>query len=972
MHRPVNNCKNRDYRFPLAVTVAVMAALVVLVGACHRHMPAPSHSADAHYCAADSLLRTITTIDSVTALVDRYHNEHDAVGEMLALKYQGKLMRGNAMFGEAVKAHTRMYHIATSLQDTIEMILALDNIATNYRRMGELSSAYTYHYDALRLSDAYSDHESDEAVKSRVVTLNGIGNIELGMCNYATADTIFRQALAGEKKLGSNVGMAINYANLGFIKHRRNEIDSAWAYYRKSLEYNKLAGSELGVALCHLHFGELHESDRRFSHAREEYQVAYDGLKEIDRWHWLEACLALSSVCIKLGDVADAHDYVAEAEAEALRINSREHQARAYKVHYELALLEGDPDKALKYFVHSDELADSINGPERTDEMRTQRLDYERNLKSGELSLLNNNIAHLKRMRNLMIAAVSLMLLMAGAIIATLVYANRVRSRTQRVMHQIEETRSLFFTNVVHRLRTPLTAIMGAIDSIIADSKSSATPPSAQQLVNLEMIDRQGGNLLELVDRILEVGSVRSAVSDLDWRTGNVVPFIRMIIESYREQCVSRQIELTYASSQDRIVMDAVPSYLSTIVGSLVENAINYSRDYSKITVTTRQEGDELVIRVADNGMGISSNDLPHVFEPFYRGALAEQITEGVGIGLTVVRDMVMALGGSVAVDSKKDNGSVFTITLPCKHNDGVKDRLEDVASRVLPKLHLRRTVKRSEASVRSKPAAGDDKPVVLVVEDHGDVAQLVGSVLAERFAVHYASDGEQGLARAVELVPDLIVTDVKMPAMDGCELCRRVRQSPQLCHIPVIMLSARTGKDDRIAGIKAGADVYMVKPFVSEEMIEWANRLLQNRQMFIQHYSDTLSNNGLRAASVGKTSDNSEDEKFMARFNELVSEQITSGVTRVNLDKVAVSMKMGESAMRRKVQSVTGKNVIAHITDLRMDKALDLLRRYPDMLIGEVAEQCGFADVAYFSRVFRQHYGMTPTRARNGDADKS
>lgn len=951
-------------RRAVAFALMTMVAASVLLCSCKRQENASAHGENTHYAQVDSLMRTITDVDSLAAMAQRYHDDDDAVGEMLALKRQGGMLRDNCQFDKAIATHNRCLEVASELPDTIVMTDALSNIAANYRRLGELSKGYKYYYDALRLCDAYSDHESDEAIDSRAVALNGIGKIEIDMHNYATADSLLRQALADEVKLGSNVGMAMNYSNLGYIKCCQNDLDSAWFYYRKAMEYNKLGGLDKGIALCHLHIGKLYEAERRFSHAKEEYKKAYEGLAGLDNWHWLESCLALSSVCVLLGEESEARDYVLQAEAEALRINSKDHQAKAYKHHYELALLEGRPDEALKYYVHSKELSDSINGPEKTDEMRTQRLNYERSLKSGEVDVLNNDIARLKRMRNMMIVFVVLASLMAGAIIFALVYAMRVRSRTQRVMRQIEETRSLFFTNVVHRLRTPLTAIMGSIDSIGSRAKSSNNQLSPEMVDDLEVIDRQGNNLLDLVDRILEVGSVRSAISGLDWRTGNVVPFIRMIIESYRERCVDRNIELTYTSREKEIVMDAVPSYLSTIVGNLVENAINYSRDFSKITVTTRQEKDALIIRVADNGMGISQTDLPHVFEPFYRGAVADQLIEGVGIGLTVVRDMVMALGGSVDVESEKDVGSVFTVKLPFRHDKELKSRLSELVDPVL-KIRPKRHVTQVTPSTVECDENGD-RPVVLVVEDHGDVAQLVGHTLEKMFVVHYASDGEQGLARALDLIPDLIVTDVKMPAFDGCELCRRVRQSRQLCHIPIIMLSARTSKEDRIRGIKAGADVYMVKPFISEEMVAFATRLLKNRRMSIEHYSDTLNKSLDRQSPDQEATVTDDDQAFINRFDELVGEQVAKGANRIDLDKVAVALRMGESAMRRKVQTITGKNVVARITQLRMEKALTLLRQHPDMLVGDIAEQCGFVDVAYFSRVFRQHYGMTPTQARN------
>ena len=467
------------------------------------------------------------------------------------------------------------------------------------------------------------------------------------------------------------------------------------------MELNQRAGNQLGVALCHQYFGELHESEHRYSHAQNEYEQAYEAMRGLgDTWHWLESCLALARVSALLGEHEQALRYVDEAEAEALRIGSKEHLSAVNQMKYEYARDRGDDKAALQYYVRSQELLDSITGAGQDEDMNSQRVGYERLRNDEEVGVLNRDIAHLKRMRNTIALLALLLLVMAGAIIAALAYAVRTRTHTQRIMRQIEETRSLFFTNVVHQLRTPLTAIMGATDGILGNvgDKSSLHR-------NVDIIERQGNRLLSLVDHILVVGSVRSAIKDPDWHAGDAVAYLRMLVESYREQCVGRQIELTYVSREQSAEIDIVPNYLNNIV------------------------------------------------EPFFRGAAAEQVCEGVGIGLTVVRDMAMALGGSVAVDSTLGKGSVFTVSLPCRNPRlGVKKRLEMVVAPV-------RQVVRKSHPVTESNAVGQDasaKPVVLVVEDNSDVAHLIGDAFGRDYAVYYALDGEQGLIMANELLPDL------------------------------------------------------------------------------------------------------------------------------------------------------------------------------------------------------------------------
>lgn len=964
-----NQFKNSLGHTLWAAALVTVAVLVLSLGSC-RQRAAMGANRDAHYIEMDSLMGSIHDPDSLALLAKSCHDHGDAVGEMLALRHQGREMRRLSRFGEAIEVHERVLDMATRSADTLEMVTAMDNIAVNYRRLGNLGKANQYLFQALKLCDSHSDQASDEAIKCRVVTLGGIGEIEIQLRNYNIADSMLREALEGNCRLGNSSGMAINYAGLGTVKRYCGDLDSAWVYYRKAMDYNKLDGDEGGVAWCHFCFGEMHELERRYSHAEAEYQLAYDELKRLgESWYLLEPCLALARIHIKLGEEDEARAFIAEAEAEAQRINSKEHQAEVYKAHCELALAEDKPEEAFKYFVRSDDLYDTIRGMSTDEEMRAQRLNYERDRNIGEVNVLNNDIERLKRMRNIMGVLGVLLLLMAAAIIGSLVYAVRVRARSQRVLRQVEETRSLFFTNVVHQLRTPLTAIMGAIDSIITDaSKEDNEHYSASQRENVEMIERQGRNLLTLMDRILEVGSVRSAIHAPEWRTGDAVPLLRMIVESYRELCVDRHIELSYVSREAAVDIDTVPDYLRTIVGSLIENAINYSRDFSKITVLSSVEGSKFIIRVADNGIGISREELPHVFEPFFRGSAAERIVDGVGIGLTVVRDMALVMGGSVAVDSEADQGAVFTVTLPSRHES--RDLKKPLDQWVRPVKHLMAKPRHEQVASSDTPDAETGKPVMLIVEDHYDVARLVGRVFEGKFNVHYAHDGERGLAMAQELTPKLVITDVKMPVMDGCELCRRIRASEQLCHIPVIMLSARASTEDRVRGIEAGADAYLIKPFVREELEAWAIRLIESRRLMRQNPmpkpmpKPTRAQANAAREATHKTEEIS-DHEFLRKFSSLVEGELDKGVSKLDVDAIALSFKMGESQLRRRIHALTGKNLAAYLNQLRMEKALTLLQQQPDMLVGEVAEKCGFVDVAYFSRVFRLYYNMTPTQAR-------
>ena len=956
--------KNHCFDRGIACCVAALVVLVMLlvVSSCSNGNNTQEDAS--RYAVIDSMMDRIHDVDSLMNLARQSREQNDVMGEMLALKHQGLLLSNQVHFAKSVEVISQWLNIAINAADTLGMADACNNLATVYRRIGDYGRASKFYYDVLKMCDDYSGEGYDHMSKMRSAALNGIAKIEMMLYRYSAADSVLHEAMKVDSLMGRNKGLAMNCSDLGLLKSEMGERDSAWYYSNKSLEYNKSAGNQRGIALNHLHFGEIYEHENNYSHALEEYKQAYADLRGMsDNWFWLQSGLGLARTTLKLGDYSASLRYLEEVETEAKRIGSRIHQAEASMIHYELSKLQGNAAEALNHYVHCTQMYDSIYGRVTLYEVQNQHVDYLKYRGMDEADMLNRDISRLKRMRNIQSILILSLILMAGAIIAALVYAMRIRNRTQRRMRQVEETRSLFFTNVVHQLRTPLSAIMGATDNLISESRSNHQyTPTDSQRESVQIIERQGNNLLTLVDRILEVGGGRSAIKYPDGSRGDVVAFIRMIVESYRDRCMERNIELSYAPCESSVEADIVPRYLNTIVSNLIENAINYGREYGKIIITSRIEDGMLVIKVADEGMGISKEDLLHVFEPFYRCAEAERIIDGVGIGLTVVRDMAMVMGGTVSADSMSDVGSVFTVKLPCFHARDVKERLSMAVRPVLKTI----PVPRLNPEPSREDAVVADGPVALVVEDHNDVASLVGTMLGDDFNVMYATDGEQGLSKALDVVPDIVITDIKMPVMDGIELCRRLRSERKLCHIPVIIISARNSDEDRIRGIEAGADAYLVKPFTSAELRAWAKHLIESRKTLRELFADDGKPDETMPADT-VVCDDEADKEFLAQFRSEVEKQFAS-CNKLDLEKVAHTFRMGETQMKNKVQCIVGKNLAAYITQLRMEKAMALLKQDPNLLVGDVAQQCGYLDVAYFSRVFRQYYGITPTQARPSD----
>ena len=283
---------------------------------------------------ADSVVLATHGTDSLAMLQKRLEIEGNHLGSIVALREWGKALRNESRFEEALRIHSEGLRQARAIGDTIELLQAMNNIGTDYRRMGVLDAAQEYHYRAWTLSEECAD-TSFTARKNRMVSLNGLGNIYLTLGNYERADSVLRMALKGEQELHSALGQAINYANLGSIFEHRGQTDSAWVCYRKSMALNTEAGSELGISLCHTYFGSLYERAGQYDKATEEYETAYQMMQtSMDDWHALNSLIALAGIHSAKGDGAKTLEYLAKAKATAERIASKEHLAEIHTLYY--------------------------------------------------------------------------------------------------------------------------------------------------------------------------------------------------------------------------------------------------------------------------------------------------------------------------------------------------------------------------------------------------------------------------------------------------------------------------------------------------------------------------------------------------------------------------------------------------------------------------------------------------------------
>lgn len=474
----------------LAVTALTSAFLLI----CCTEKPCPTVTDtalfDSLYAHERDTLRLQQVRDSLKAI--------GAKGEAALVhvdKQLGRLMRHNSLFLRALEYHREGLHLAEKRLDTVEIVRALNNIATNHRRMGFLYDAASAHFTALKLCDHYSDTASFTARKNRVVAINGLGNVYLSLGDLELADTLFRLALKTERDLGSHLGQAINWCNLGSIWSQRGQLDSAWACYRRSMHENELEGSALGIGLCHLYYGSLLEKQHQLDDAIAEYRQAYDLLSSgTDQWHWLQVAVALGNVHLKKVNHPEAARYLDTAWQVATTIHSLEHQSEIAGLRYHLYDLEGDPSKALDYLRESARLHDSVANAEKVLRTQNERLRYLDQRRHMEMEHVQDELKTERRIVRVTRLAFSLALVLALTLVALLIFYIRLRARRQRALvaryeRQLLHTRQLqqgqqaeapTETAETPTTHTPSLEELAPVDEVLSAPEAASASPSEQ------------------------------------------------------------------------------------------------------------------------------------------------------------------------------------------------------------------------------------------------------------------------------------------------------------------------------------------------------------------------------------------------------------------------------------------------------------------------------------------------------------
>lgn len=520
------------------------------------------------------------------------------------------------------------------------------------------------------------------------------------------------------------------------------------------------------------------------------------------------------------------------------------------------------------------------------------------------------------------------------------------------------QSKLMFFTNVSHDLRTPLTLIAEPVAQL---TESNNLSPQEHTLIKIA--DKNVRILKRLINQILDFRKYENDKLTLNLSEIDLGKSIEEWVDSFKELARKRQLKLTITPvSKDADTHMAVDvEKMERIIFNLVSNAFKYTPNGGKIDLSygVNQESTSFIISVADTGQGIDARDLGNIFDRFYQ--VDRVHPNGSGIGLSLCKAFVEMHGGTIEAESTLKKGSVFTVTLPITHIEGPVTEPSSLVSS--------QDIEAEFGIIESTVIQDESKPVLLVIDDNSDIQKLIFELMSADYNIIMASNGVNGLAKAIKYVPDLIICDVMMPVMDGLECCRRLKAEISTSHIPVLMLTACSMDEQRVQGYDSGADGYLSKPFSIEVLLSRSASLIANRKRIKELWlkkSSTPTNTVTPQPHLPKNEDI--DDEFYARFLEIFTKEM--GNSDLNIDSIASRMGLERTQFYRKIKSLTNFTPVELIRNLRLKQGLHLVKT-TSKSVSEIAYEIGFSSPAYFTRCYREAFGETPTDTRNGLTSK-
>ncbi|MBR9844769.1 MAG: response regulator [Algicola sp.] len=520
----------------------------------------------------------------------------------------------------------------------------------------------------------------------------------------------------------------------------------------------------------------------------------------------------------------------------------------------------------------------------------------------------------------------------------------QIAGQESKRLQDLDDLKSRFITNITHEFRTPLTVILGYLSNLKERF-------SDKDEVNTEIntIEQNSNNLLHLVNQMLDLAKLEQGQLTLNVIQSDIISYLKHLVHSFSSIAEEKSITLKFISDTDELMMDFDAEKMRQILTNLISNALKFSTEGSFVTVTIKTRNEQLEIKVIDEGIGIPEDQLPYIFDRFFQVENPDyKISQGTGIGLSLTKELVQLMEGDIVAHSKVNECTTFTVTFPIKN----KAQLAPTEYKI-----FKNTIGKTYVPHLDDIATPEDTNSVLLVEDNADMARYIASCLQGHYKVAFSKNGSEGFEKAKETIPDIIITDVMMPVMDGFELTEKLQSNTATNHIPIVMLTSKAMQEDKIEGISSGADAYLTKPFQKQELLLRMQMLISKRQQL----QASLTLDKLKVHSNQKAPD--KNVEFLNEVIDVIHNHLED--SSFNATKLSKALAMSDSQLYRKLKAISNSSTSIFIRNVRLEKSKELLKT-THLSISEVAYATGFNDPNWFSKAFKETFNMSPTEFRS------
>lgn len=717
-----------------------------------------------------------------------------------------------------------------------------------------------------------------------------------------------------------------------------------------------------------------HEPDKAMAAIKEAYQLDKQGGRAEKA---AVRMVQMGTVMINLGKLDEAQSIIERALPQLEKSNATYSLAVAYNQLGDILNQQGKPQEATAFFKMALENSIKCGSPkiERVAEHGLWETMRESNPRGAMMHLeryavLNDSIMHEMTATSMKVMEVtnntieqaekdqqnkayfklfnlagSALLVMLVALLVGLFYSRRKTKNALKIQKQAQELRTHFLNNITNELQTPLSVVMGAGQQLVDNGGNDENKRLGHMIVD------HGKSMLDLVNQLLDIEQVRSAIEQPDYKRGNIVLFVKMLVDNFHDKAQEKLINLEFRSPVNSMNVVFTPEYIRKIVISLIDNAIKFTPRNGSITVTLMSpETGKMRIIVSDTGVGIPVEERSRIFEPLYQKDNGDDDVN-TALGLSLVNQVVQAMNGSIHVDSQLGQGTTFTIDFPIP-NENTANKSATPEDQHIVEEHIRQSGNNAY------------KPLVFIVENNEDISFFIASHLNKAYNLRFARDGQEALQNAQDMVPDLVITDMIMPVMDGKKLIQQLRANSTLSHIPIIALTNIPSEKERMSCIEAGADAVLVKPFNSDELRLLTGHLIKQRNMLRERYmkSDNSVNDKTQVKKMSK-----EDKEFINKLIDIIPAHMAKG--NVDMDNIAAAMSLSRKQLRERITAIMGMTPIAFVLQVRLNYASNLIVS-DDTPLTTIAQRCGFNNLSHFSKMFKQQFGVSPQQYRKSHND--